>query len=53
MADVLAKRVVSRPPFSWGGGPLEKAGEMRRKYLEALHEADHHEFAPLLSFARS
>ncbi|MBM4024312.1 MAG: mobilization protein [Planctomycetes bacterium] len=53
MADVLAKRVVSRPPFSWGGGPLEKAGEMRRKYLEALHEADHHECAPLLSFARS
>jgi Fic-DOC domain mobile mystery protein B len=53
MADLLAKKVLGRPPFSWGGGPLEKAGDMRRKYLDALHKADHHEFGPLLSFARS
>jgi Fic-DOC domain mobile mystery protein B len=53
MADLLSKRVLDRPPFTWGGASLEKAGEMRKKYLEALHEADHHEFGPLLNFARS
>jgi hypothetical protein len=53
MADVLAKRVLDRPPFSWGGASLQKDSEMRRKYLDALHKADHHEFGPLLSFARS
>jgi Fic-DOC domain mobile mystery protein B len=53
MADVLVKRVLGRPTFSWGGASLERAGDMRRKYLEALHEADHCAFGPLLSFARS
>ncbi len=53
MADLLAKKVLGRPPFSWGGGPLEKAGDTRRRYLDALYEADHYEFGPLLSFARS
>ena len=53
MADILVKRVLGWPPFSWGGTSLERAGETRRKYLEALHEADHYEFGPLLSFARS
>jgi Fic-DOC domain mobile mystery protein B len=53
MADLLAKEVLNRPVFSWGGGPLEKAGTMRRKYLDALHEADHHKFHSLLRFARS
>ena len=53
MADLLAKRVLSRPLFSWGGDPLEKAGAMRKKYLDALHEADHGEFSSLLRFARS
>ncbi|MBN1509675.1 MAG: mobile mystery protein B [Sedimentisphaerales bacterium] len=53
MADVLMKKVLGKPAFSWGGGPLEKAGELRKQYLDALHEADHDEFGPLLSFARS
>jgi Fic-DOC domain mobile mystery protein B len=52
MADLLAKEVLNRPAFSWGGGPLEKAGDMRRQYLDALHEADHGEFDSLLHFAR-
>ncbi|OHB61824.1 MAG: cell filamentation protein Fic [Planctomycetes bacterium RBG_13_60_9] len=53
MADLLAKRLLGRPAFSWGGGSLEKAGEIRKTYLNALHEADHREFGALLSFARS
>lgn len=52
MADLLAKEVLNRPAFSWGGGPLEKAGDMRRQYLDALHEADHQKFGSLLHFAR-
>ncbi|RPJ37955.1 MAG: mobile mystery protein B [Planctomycetaceae bacterium] len=53
MADVLMQRVLGKPAFSWGGGPLEQVGELRKKYLDALHEADDGEFGLLLSFARS
>jgi Fic-DOC domain mobile mystery protein B len=53
MADLIAKRALGREPFSWGGASLEKAGELRRKYIKALHRADHYEYGPLLEFARS
>jgi Fic-DOC domain mobile mystery protein B len=53
MADLLAERVLDRPAFSWGGASLEKEGKLRKKYIDALHDADHYEFGPLLSFARS
>lgn len=53
MADLMAERVLSKPPFSWGGASLERDSELRRRYIDALHDADHGEFGPLLSFARS
>jgi Fic-DOC domain mobile mystery protein B len=53
MADLIAKKLLGRAPFSWGGASLEKAGEIRTKYIQALHQADHYEFGPLLEFARS
>jgi Fic-DOC domain mobile mystery protein B len=39
--------------FSWGGADLQKAGEARKAYVDALHAADNHDFAPLIAFARS
>ncbi|HEU0081815.1 MAG TPA: mobile mystery protein B [Bradyrhizobium sp.] len=52
MADVLTAR-LGRPRFTWGGGDLGDAAEMRQKYIDTLKAADNHEFAPLLAFARS
>lgn len=39
--------------FSWGRGSLYSAGELRRRYIAALHAADRHDLAPLAAFARS
>lgn len=39
--------------FSWGGAELQKAGAARKTYIDALHAADNHDFAPLIVVARS
>ncbi len=39
--------------FSWGGADLLASGEARKRYIDALHAADNHDFAPLIAFARS
>lgn len=39
--------------FSWGRTSLINAGETRRAYVAALRQADAHDIAPLLAFARS
>ncbi len=52
MADVLAQR-QGRPVFTWGGAELVKAGDFRRRYIDALQAADQNEIGPLLEFARS
>jgi len=52
MADLLVKR-LGREPFTWGRASLLKAGEIRAAYVKALREADGHDIAALLAFARS
>jgi len=39
--------------FSWGRAKLEVPGDMRRRYIDALHHADDNDIGPLLAFARS
>lgn len=39
--------------FTWGGANLQAAGDARKRYIEALHAADKHDFEPLIRFARS
>ena len=39
--------------FSWGGANLQASGNARKRYIDALHAADNHDFAPLVAFARS
>jgi Fic-DOC domain mobile mystery protein B len=52
MADLLAMSLGGER-FSWGSAGLQQAGEVRRRYIEALRAADNHDYAPLLKFARS
>ncbi|HEY4761582.1 MAG TPA: mobile mystery protein B [Thermoguttaceae bacterium] len=39
--------------FTWGAGNLVAAGEVRRRYIDALHAADLKDYGPLLAFVRS
>lgn len=39
--------------FSWGRINLQKAGDTRRAYIDALKAADGHDLDPLIAFARS
>lgn len=52
MADLLVVQ-LARERFTWGSVHLQDAGEVRRRYIEALKAADNHDIGPLLAFARS
>jgi Fic-DOC domain mobile mystery protein B len=52
MADLLVMSLGGER-FSWGSARLQKAGDVRRRYIAALQAADNHDYAPLLTFARS
>ena len=45
--DLLLKQ-NGRPMFSWSSEELDRAGESRQRYLEALRKADGEDFGPLL-----
>jgi Fic-DOC domain mobile mystery protein B len=51
--DILVSHVLGQPVFSWGGKRIEKSGETRSLYLQALKRADQNDFRSLLEFARS
>ena len=52
MGDVLAQK-QDRAVFTWGGTDLVRAGDFRRRYIDALQAADAHDIGPLLEFART
>jgi len=52
MADLLIMQLGGKP-FTWGNDNLAAVGELRRRYIDALHAADDHDIGPLLAFARS
>jgi Fic-DOC domain mobile mystery protein B len=52
IADLLVQQLGGKP-FSWGGGNLKTIGELRKRYIEALKSADHHDIKPLIEFARA
>jgi Fic-DOC domain mobile mystery protein B len=52
MADVLLQR-QGQPVFTWGGADIVRAGDFRRRYIDALRAADRNDIEPLLLFARS
>ncbi|MFL5576341.1 MAG: mobile mystery protein B [Gemmatimonadaceae bacterium] len=51
MADVVL-HAERQPRFSWGGGDLVRATDVRTDYLAALKAADCGDFTPLLAFVR-
>lgn len=51
-SDLFAVK-LGVPRFSWGQANLRTANEARKRYIEALHTADNHDFRPLLAFVRS
>ena len=54
MTDLLLTNGLHQPEFTWGGKvDLSEAGEIRTRYMEALHAADNLVYEPLLQFARS
>lgn len=52
IADLLVMQAGGER-FTWGSANLQDAGEIRRRYIEALKAADNHDIGPLLAFARS
>lgn len=52
-ADILISHVFRKKVFSWGGSGLTDAGILRRKYIDAIYQADKGNIMPLLDFARS
>lgn len=52
MGDIMLEKMGGKP-FTWGRGSLTAEGDLRRAYIDALHEADAHNLEPLMKFARS
>jgi Fic-DOC domain mobile mystery protein B len=51
MADVIMA-AQKCPPLTWGsGGNLADIGELRKRYIAAIKQADTGDFAPLVRFA--
>lgn len=52
MADIIVMG-FGEERFSWGSAELGDAGDVRRRYIEALKAADNYDIGPLIEFARS
>ena len=50
MTDVILERVLGVAPVNWGAAPLEKDGEHRKNYIQALRAADNNDYRQLIEF---
>lgn len=53
MADILINKVFDKARFTWGSASLSNPGEIRKRYIKALQEADKGNLTGLLNFALS
>jgi len=53
IADVIINHIFNQSVFSWGSYDLVKKGEVRKRYINAIREADKGNFVLLLEFSRS
>jgi Fic-DOC domain mobile mystery protein B len=53
IADILISNVFKKPVFTWGRSNLFKSGDVRKKYLYSIYEADKGLMQLLIDFARS
>ena len=51
MADIIIKSIFGNKMFSWHQSNMVEANETRRKYINALKEADNGNILPLIEFA--
>lgn len=52
MADIIIESVFKKDLFSWHHSNMVRADETRKKYINAIKEADNGNINPLLDFAR-
>jgi Fic-DOC domain mobile mystery protein B len=45
--------ILGEAEFTWGSSAIDEEGVIRRNYIQALKDADNHDFTALLRFARS
>lgn len=53
IADILISNPFNKSVFTWGRSDLSKGGGVRKKYLDAIHNADKGLLQPLIEFART
>lgn len=53
MTDLLLENVLGSSRFTWGSQNLSNTSDVRKKYIDALHEADELNYEPLLQFVRT
>lgn len=52
MADIIIESILGKEVFSWQKSNMVKADETRKKYIQALKEADNGNIVPLINFAK-
>ncbi|MGB5942462.1 MAG: mobile mystery protein B [Leeuwenhoekiella sp.] len=53
IADIILESIFKKEIFSWNQSNMVKANETRKKYIQALKEADKGNITPLIAFAKS
>ncbi len=53
MADLILEKIFTAEPFTWGKESLTSHTQIRKNYIEALKQADDHDYSLLLEFVRS
>lgn len=53
MTDILLKEVFKRKPFAWNISAIDVQDKVRDLYIQALKQADNHDYSRLLDFVRS
>jgi hypothetical protein len=51
--DILISKLFNKPVFTWGKSDLSKKGDTRKKYLEAIYNADKELLQSLIDFSRT
>jgi len=50
--DRLLIDVFGLEPFSWGNANIDQQGDVRSEYIQALRQADNHDYSGLMEFVR-
>ncbi len=52
MADLLMRK-FGLPDLNWGAGNLAEVSELRKSYIDALHDADKSDYTKLIEFVKN